>query len=92
MNSLGELYATLSEGQLKLLENGNRVYAVSRGYLPSVVPEGEGVSFMIVEGVIIGTYLKTVRFGQDVMHEAPVRAGRVAIDAALARAKAKFAE
>ena len=110
LETLEEIFAALSPEQLAIFEREGQVWASSKGYLPSATPEGEGVSFILVGGVIIGRYRKSVRFGQDVMYEAalgetiPVRAERVAmeqrlaaartkmIEAALARAKAKFAE
>ena len=110
LETLEEIFAALSPEKLAIFEREGQVWASSKGYLPSMTPEGEGVSFILVGGVIIGRYRKSVRFGQDVMYEAalgetiPVRAGRVAmeqrlaaartgmIEAALAKAKAKFAE
>ena len=110
LGTLEEIFAALSPEQLAIFEREGQVWASSKGYLPSMNPEGENVSFILVEGVIIGRYRKSVRFGQDISFEAPlgetipVREGRVAmeqrlaaartkmIEAALARAKAKFAE
>jgi len=99
LETLEETFAALSPSKLATFESVGQVWAWAKGYLPSMNPEGESVVFTRVwGGVIIGRYQKSVRFGQDVVHEArlgktvPVRAGRVAIDAALARAKAKFAK
>ena len=98
LDTLEETFAALSPSKLATFESVGQVWAWARGYLPSMTPEGEGVSFTRVGGVIIGRYRKSVQFGQDISFEAalgetiPVRAGRAAIDAALARAKAKFAK
>jgi len=64
--SFSVMLAALSEPQKTALSKGERVFVWSKGHLPSVTPEGESVSFMLEEGVPIGTYRKAVRFGQDV--------------------------
>jgi len=98
LETLEETFAALSPEQLAIFEREGQVWASSKGYLPSMNPEGENVSFILVEGVIIGRYRKSVRFGQDISFEAPlgetipVRAGRVAMDKRLALAKTKMIE
>jgi len=98
LETLEEIFAALSPEKLVIFEREGQVWASSKGYLPSMNPEGENVSFILVEGVIIGRYRKSVRFGQDISFEAPlgetipVRAGRVAMDKRLALAKTKMIE
>jgi len=73
--SFSVMFAEMDEAQKTALENGERVFAWSKGHLPSVTPEGESVSFMLEEGAVVGTYYKSVRFGPDIEYTSKVEVG-----------------